>query len=91
MLEPFWKRRSKAEPKPDLPVRIDVSIAQLVGLFPKESPPGAAATAKELFGKGDDKESDRIRLTVEGGKTLKLRLGFKLQIIRFFEQVAKSE
>src|SRR5205823_5342011 len=68
------------EPKSGKPLHVEVSVARAVALDKKED---AIAVAKKVFGKDDDK----VRLTLEGGKSLELKLSVKTKVLGFGVQL----
>ncbi|MBV9122882.1 MAG: hypothetical protein JO112_05970 [Planctomycetes bacterium] len=60
-----------------------VSLARLAPLMPQ---PNAPEAAKEAFG-GDQQDRDKVRLTVEGGKTLRAIVKMNAPVVKFFNQV----
>jgi len=68
-----------AQPKAAPPFRLEASVARLVPLFAKDQK-AILKAAEEAF---KEKDSDKVRLVVEGGKALKLRLDAKAQIVKF--------
>ena len=66
------------EPKTGKLMHLDLSVARLVPLDRKET---AVAVAKKVFGK--DTNDDRVRVSLEGGKTLELRLSAKAKMLEF--------
>jgi hypothetical protein len=67
-------------------VDLQVSVARLVPLADNET---EAGIARKVF--GDDKDSDRLHLSVEGGKTLTIRLALKAKLIEYLNQVEKAK
>ncbi len=79
------------EPKLSKVMEIQMSMSRLAPLMAKDNK-SAPEIAKEVFGKG--KTDDKIRITLEGGDALKLRLGLKAQLLEFFyktQQAKKGE
>jgi hypothetical protein len=68
------------KPQKGKAISFEVSLARMAPLMEKETP-GATMIAEEAFGKL--KDADKIRLTLEGGDSVKLRLSMKTQIIKF--------
>jgi hypothetical protein len=63
----------------------------MVPLAPKEEEKIVATAAKKAF---KEPGSDKVRLTVEGGKSLQVRLSFKAQVLAFgllLEKARKGE
>ncbi len=59
--------------------QVELSLARLAPLMEKENK-GAVEAAKKVFAK--EKGSDKLRLTIEGGGALKLRLAMKTPIVK---------
>jgi hypothetical protein len=76
------------EPRVAKLVDVEMSMARLVPLMAQDNP-AAPKAAKEAF--GTDKGGDRIRLTLEGGDALKLRLGVKAPLVKFFAQIEEAK
>jgi len=68
------------KPQKGKAISFEMSMARMAPLMEKESP-GATKIAEEAFGKL--KDADKLRLTLEGGDSVKLRLSMKTQIIKF--------
>lgn len=66
--------------------QFEISISRFAKVMALEDPDVAKA-AKEAFGSG--KGNDKMRLTVEGGKTLRTRFTIKADVLRFFAEAAK--
>jgi hypothetical protein len=66
-------------------LRFDVSLARLASVMGKKKVDPQEA-AHKIFS-GDDKDNDKIHLTVEGGKTLKIRLDLKTPVIKFMRLI----
>jgi hypothetical protein len=67
-------------------VQLEISISRFSKVMAIEDPDIAKA-AKEAFGSG--KANDRLRVTLEGGKSLRTRFVMKSDVLRFFAEVAK--
>jgi hypothetical protein len=67
-------------------VDLQVAVSRLVPLSDDEK---AAGIARKVF--GDDKKADRFRLTVEGGKSLTMRLSIKAKLIEYINEVEKAK
>jgi hypothetical protein len=67
-------------------VQFEMSISRFAKVMAIEDPDIAKA-AKEAFGSG--KANDRLRVTLEGGKSLRTRFVIKSDVLRFFAEVAK--
>jgi hypothetical protein len=73
-----------------LPFQVEASLAKLAPLMVRENK-GAPAAARKAF---KEKGSDKVRLTLEGGSGLKLRLGIKGPVLHFFallDEMKKKE
>lgn len=66
-------------------MQLQAAVARLAPLGQDKDAP---QIARKVF--GEDKESDRIRLTLEGGKALKLRLSMKAKMIEYANEVGKA-
>jgi hypothetical protein len=78
-----------ATPQTAPPLQVEVALARLAPLVqPKKADPNAIAQ-KAFSGAG--KDNDKVRLTLEGGQTLKLSLDMKLAVVRFFNLLDKAE
>jgi hypothetical protein len=64
--------------------QLKLSVARLAPLMEKENK-GAVEAAKKVFAK--DKDADKVRITVEGGSALQLRLVLKTQLVKFFSMI----
>jgi hypothetical protein len=67
-------------------VQFEMSISRFAKVMALEDPDIAKA-AKEAFASG--KTNDRVRMTLEGGKTLRTRFTVKSDVLRFFGEVGK--
>ncbi|HEY7314996.1 MAG TPA: hypothetical protein VH643_36965 [Gemmataceae bacterium] len=63
--------------------------AAVARLAPLDDDKQAPQIARKVF--GDDKDSDRVRLTLEGGKALKLRLSLKAKLIEYVHQISQAK
>jgi hypothetical protein len=72
-------------PKAGRVIDVEASVARLVPLSGKED---AVAVAKKVFGKKPD--DDRVRLTLEGGKALELRLSAKAKLLDLVFRLEQS-
>jgi hypothetical protein len=80
------KQAIAAEPKSGPIVQLEMSCA-FIAPFIKENP-NAAAVARNVF-KG--KTGDRIRFTVEGGDSVRLRFRMDIPVLRFFAEIGAQE
>jgi hypothetical protein len=79
------------EAKPSKVVEIQMAMSQLAPLMAKDNK-SAPEIAKEVFGKA--KGGDKVLITLEGGDSLKLRLGVKAPLLEFvykLQQAKKGE
>jgi hypothetical protein len=67
--------------KPSRLGEFQMSVSRLAPLMEKENK-GAVEAARKVFGK--DKDADKVRITLEGGPALQLRLVAKTQLLKFF-------
>ncbi len=74
------KEALKAQPMTAAPLRFEASLAHLAKTMAKDQPRAPQAAEKAFAEKG----SDTIRVSFEGGKTVKLRGVMKAQVLRFF-------
>jgi hypothetical protein len=74
------KEAVTVQPKVAAPLQLDVSVARLAALFGQKEP-GVLQAAEQAF--GQERNSDKVRLILEGGKTLRLRLEGKAQVLKF--------
>jgi hypothetical protein len=70
------------EPKQGRLIHLEGSAVRLASLDKKED---TAALAAKVFAK--DKDADRVRLTLDGGKTLELRLSAKAKLLELVVKV----
>jgi hypothetical protein len=77
-----------AAPKVGRVAQFEMSVARVAPLMEKENK-GAAEAAKQAFAK--DKDADKLRITVEGGQSLRLRLAMKTQLVKFFSLVEQAK
>ncbi len=75
------KEALKVEPKVSKPLQFEVSVARVAEAIAKEQPQAPQAAAK-AFAK--DKDSDKVRLSLEAGQELKLRFVMKTPVLHFF-------
>ncbi|HEY7311372.1 MAG TPA: hypothetical protein VH643_18570 [Gemmataceae bacterium] len=67
-------------------MELQVAVARLAPLAEDKDAP---EIARKVF--GDDKDSDRLRVTLEGGKALKLRLSMKAKLIEYANQIGQAK
>ena len=75
------------EPKAARPFEAELAVARLAPLLDTEIK-GASAMAKKMF--GDRKDSDRLTITIDGGKTLRVRASLKTAVIQYFAQLERE-
>jgi hypothetical protein len=75
------KEALKVEPKVSQPLRFEVSVAHVAAAMAKEQPQAPKAAA-QAFGK--DRESDKVRVSLEAGHELKVRFVMKTPVLHFF-------
>jgi hypothetical protein len=73
------KEAISAAPKAAPPVLVEVSLAHLATAMAKDQKHAPAAAQKAFT----EKDSDKITLTVSGGKALKVRFAMKSAVIKF--------
>jgi hypothetical protein len=76
-----------ARPRPGPLVQVDMSCAFLATFaLPggREQTANAVAVARRVF---KDRNRDRLRITLEGGESLRLRVGLDAQALRFFAEL----
>jgi hypothetical protein len=71
------------------PVQVELSIARLAGLAENFNEKQAEAIRKVFA--GADKGKDRVRLSLLGGKSIRLRLEANLQVIKLIAALGKLE
>jgi hypothetical protein len=74
------------EPKAGKLVQLDVSVARAVALENKEE---VVAVAAKVFAKHP--EADKVRVTLEGGKTLELQIRAKAKLLAFGIQMDEAK
>ncbi len=78
---PALKEALKVEPTVARPIQFELSVRRIADALAGEKPEAPKAAAK-AFGK--DPDSDKIRLVLEAGKELKLRIVMKTPVLTFF-------
>ncbi len=68
-------------------VQAELSVARLAPLMEKEHP-GAVEAAKKVFAR--EKGSDKVRITLEGGPALRLRLVARTRLLEFFSLLQEA-
>jgi hypothetical protein len=69
-------------------MRLEMSLLQMAALMGIQQK-AAPSAAKEAFGQG--KGSDRVEISLEGGRELRLRLGMSGAVLKFFNLLDKAE
>jgi hypothetical protein len=69
-------------------VQVELSVARLAKLMAHDQP-AAPKAAEEAFGK--NREGDKIRFTLEGGKSLKAQFSVQPLVIKFFDLLEKAK
>jgi hypothetical protein len=80
------KEALAAPAKPGVPLRLEVSLARLAPAI-NNTPKDAVKAAEEAF---KQKDSDRVRVTLEGGDSLRLRASMKAAVIKFLAIMADA-
>jgi hypothetical protein len=80
------KNALSAAPTTGKMIELQVALARLIPLF---DDPAHADLARKVF--GDAKDGDRLRLTLESGKALTLRLSVKAKLLDYVNQVEKAK
>jgi hypothetical protein len=73
------KEAVAAQPKPGRIAQVEASLLRLAPLLEKENK-GAGEAAKKAF---REKGSDKVRITIQGGEALEVRISGMAQLIRF--------
>jgi hypothetical protein len=84
---PALKEAVAREPKVSRPFEAELALARLAPLLEGEVK-GATDVARKVF--GDRKDSDRLTITVDAGKSLRVRAGMKTAVIQFFAQLDEA-
>jgi hypothetical protein len=80
------KEALKAVPTTGKVMELQIALARLIPLFDDEA---QASIARKVFGEG--KNGGRVRLTVEGGKALTLRVVLDAKVIDYLNRVEKAK
>ncbi len=80
------KEALAAAPRTGKVMELQLALARLAPLF---DDPTQAEVARQVF--GDSKDGDRLRLSVEGGDALTLRLFLKTKLIDYVNRVEKAK
>jgi hypothetical protein len=80
------KEALAAAPRTGKVMELQMALARLTPLF---DDPTQAEVARQVF--GDSKDGDRLRLSVEGGDALTLRLFLKAKLIDYVNRVEKAK
>jgi hypothetical protein len=83
------KEALATKPARALPLQIEVSMARLAPLIGKQDKADASVAAQQAFS-GADANRDKIRLSIEGGKALKVRLALQSAVVKFFSLMDKQ-
>jgi hypothetical protein len=75
------------EPKSGRAFEAGLSVARLAPILDREVK-GASDIAAKVF--GEKKDGDKIVVTLDGGKSLRLRIGMKAQLVKFFAQLQEA-
>jgi hypothetical protein len=68
--------------------RVELSLTRLAPLMEKENK-GAVEAAKKAFAR--EIGADKVRVTIEGGPALKLRLNLKTYVVKFFSMIDRDK
>jgi hypothetical protein len=82
------KEAVAAEPKASNVMEFQMAMSQLAPLMVKDNK-SAPEIAKKVF--AQDKDNDKLRISIEGGKMLKLRLNLKAQTVAFFNELQQAK
>ncbi|HWG45393.1 MAG TPA: hypothetical protein VN688_21700 [Gemmataceae bacterium] len=82
------KEAVAAEPKASKVMEFEMALSQFAPLMVKDNK-SAPAVAKKVF--ADGKDNDKVRISIEGGKVLKLRLSIKGQAVTFFNELQQKK
>jgi hypothetical protein len=82
------KEALAVEPKASKVMEIQMSMSKLAPLMVKDNK-SAPSIAKKVFAKEPD--GDKIRISLEGGSMLKLRLSMKAQLLAFFNELQQAK
>jgi hypothetical protein len=83
---PALKEALAVKPAAGRPLSVELSLARLPQVLPrvarllKKEPKQVRAAAEKAF---KDKDGDKVRLSVEGGKSLEVRLSVSSQVVKF--------
>jgi hypothetical protein len=86
------KEALAAAPAATAPLQLEVSLAKLapaIAIDRKDGKGDVAKAAREAF--GQERDADRVRLALEGGKVLRLRFGMKGGVLRFISLLDHNE
>jgi hypothetical protein len=79
------REAAAAEPTAGAPLRLDLSLARLATVMAKS--PAEQALAQKLLASGDD---SRVRVAVEGGSELRVRLQMGLSMVRLLSALGRG-
>ena len=71
------------------PFKLNVSIARLAPLMDAKQKADVNSVARKAFG-GTGKNNDTIQFSAEGGRTAKMRVDIKGDVIKFFSLLDKA-
>lgn len=80
------KEALTASPTTGKVLELQMALARLASMGDNET---VAETARKVF--AESKDDDRVRITVEGGKALTLRLSMKAKLLDYVNQVGKAK
>ena len=81
------KAAAEAAPKAGTAFRAEVALAALAPLLAQRHKAAPEAAKESFQGPG----SDRVVVTLEGGKALRLRATMKAPVVGFFGRIQKAE
>lgn len=84
------KEALATKPKAGPVVRVEMALGRIPALLQGSRQKSAPEAAREAF-KGKDKDADKVYLTLEGGKSLRLRAGLKGPVLGYFNLVDQAE
>ena len=87
-LEALKKKRWRPSPRRARNCDLEMSLKRFARALTEENK-NAPKFAEEAFGQGED--NDTIRLTVEGGKSLRVRFTMKTPVVKFLALMGKKD
>src|SRR5262249_12630291 len=78
------KEALAAKPGPASPVRFEIALAHLATFMAKDQK-AAPRVAEQVF--ANNKDGDRMQMSLEGGQALRARFQMKTALIQFFSQL----